>query len=182
MALPIPANEMYELEDPATFINAMAGAVTPVSIVTTDGPAGKFGMTVSAVSSVSADPPTVLACINQRSPACDAIRENGVFCINLLSNTQSTIANNFAGRSVNGNAPYDFSIAEWTTAKSGSAILLNATASFDCVVSQLHIAGTHLIVIGEVLGTFASENTALGYKNREYQSIVPLPANQLSEE
>ena len=181
MVLPILAPEMHELEDPTAFITAMAGAVTPVSIVTTDGPAGKFGMTVSAVSSVSADPPTVLACINQRSPACEAIRENGVFCINLLSDKHQSLADNFAGRAESGES-YDFNKGDWLQAKSGAHMLMSATASFDCVVTQAHIAGTHLIVIGEVLSAKASDNKALGYKNREYQAIMPLPANNISEE
>ena len=52
----------------AAFVEGMRGAVTGVNIVTTDGAAGRFGVTVSAFSSVSAEPPMVLVCINQRSP------------------------------------------------------------------------------------------------------------------
>jgi len=80
------AGEIYaEHEAAPVFVEAMAAAVSPVSIVTTNGPAGRFGLTVSAVTSVSADPPLVLACINKKSPLLSAIRTNKLFCINMLS-------------------------------------------------------------------------------------------------
>ena len=71
----------------AQFTAAMGLAATGVSVVTTDGPAGRFGLTVSAVSSVSAEPPLVLCCINRKSPAMAAVEANGVFAVNLLSGT-----------------------------------------------------------------------------------------------
>src|SRR5690242_13985198 len=67
------------------FTAAMGLAATGVSVVTTDGLQGRFGLTVSAVSSVSADPPLVLVCINRKSPAVAAVDGNGVFAVNLLS-------------------------------------------------------------------------------------------------
>ena len=97
-------------EDPDRFVAAMAGAATQVSVVTTDGAAGRFGVTVSAFSSVSAEPPLVLVCINRRSPAIAAITANNAFCVNLLGDDQSDIANCFAGRP-GAIAPYDFTCA-----------------------------------------------------------------------
>lgn len=61
------------------FIDAMGQAVTGVTIITTSGGAGRAGITVSAVSSVTADPPVLLACIHRDSPACDKVRRNGIF-------------------------------------------------------------------------------------------------------
>ena len=58
--------------DRDAFVEAMSRAVSGVSIVTTDGQAGRFGQTVSAMSSVSADPPLLLVCINRKSPTCTA--------------------------------------------------------------------------------------------------------------
>jgi len=80
------------------FINAMSGAVTGVNVITTDGRAGRFGITVSAMCSVSADPPMLLACINRRSPVCSAILSNQVYCVNVLSASQRDLADSFAGR------------------------------------------------------------------------------------
>ncbi|MDT8873082.1 flavin reductase family protein [Komagataeibacter rhaeticus] len=83
------------------FISAMGHAAHSVSVVVTDGDAGRMGVTVSAVSSVSADPPMILACINRKSPAVAAICANGSMTINMLAATQHDISDVFSGRSQN---------------------------------------------------------------------------------
>ena len=50
------------------FVAAMGHVAAPVAVITTDGPAGRFGITVSSVTSASADPPMMMACINPPSP------------------------------------------------------------------------------------------------------------------
>ena len=151
----------------------MAHAVTAVSIVTTDGAAGRFGMTVSAIASVSAEPPTVLACINRRSPAVEAIDGNGVFCVNMLSYEQRALAQCFAGRPETG-APYDFEIADWHTATTGAPTLIGATASFDCLLDASYDAGTHRIVIGRVQSVTGCDTAPLAYAQRAFQTLHPL--------
>ncbi len=161
------------LESPSTFIEAMAAAATPVSIITTDGPAGCFGITVSAVVSVSADPPIVLACINRRSPAVSAIDGNGVFCVNMLGAHQSGLANCFAGRPDDGVA-FDFRRGDWREAASGAPVLQTAAASFDCALEGSREAGTHRIVTGRVLRACSSERQPLAYSRRAYRVLQPL--------
>ncbi len=151
----------------ADFTNAMASAVTGVSIVTTDGIAGRFGITVSSVSSVSADPPLVLVCINRRSPACAAIHTNGVFCVNLLSTQQQELANTFAGRPSRGE-PFDFAGAEWCEGLSGAPRFGGAVATFDCLVEQTHEAGSHNLFIGRVVAVGGSVADPLLYTGRAY--------------
>lgn len=160
-------------EDPSRFVAAMAGAATQVSVVTTDGVAGQRGVTVSAFSSVSAEPPLVLVCINRRSPAVAAIDANGTFCVNLLRDDQSEIANCFAGRSTEF-APYDFACAEWGLAETGAPILLGAAASFDCTVEAAHDAGTHRIFIGRVAQALSQDAAPLAFSNRAYQALRPI--------
>ncbi|MCK5324853.1 MAG: flavin reductase, partial [Woeseiaceae bacterium] len=50
-----------------TFTNAMRHAVSSVSIVTTDGTHGRYGLTISSMTSVSADPPMLLVCVNRNN-------------------------------------------------------------------------------------------------------------------
>ncbi len=111
--------QRLQQDQPQPFLTAMSGAVTQVSVVTTNGTAGRFGVTVSAFTSVSADPPLVLVCINRRSPVVKAIEENGCFCVNLLDDRQSTVADCFSGRSDPLTA-YDFSCANWRLEATGS--------------------------------------------------------------
>ncbi|VTR21029.1 4-hydroxyphenylacetic acid hydroxylase [Actinobacillus pleuropneumoniae] len=78
------------------FRNAMAHLSAAVSIVTTNGSAGKIGITVSSVCSVTDTPPTLLFCINQSSSVHDIIKQNGKVCINVLSHEQEEMAKHFA--------------------------------------------------------------------------------------
>ncbi len=155
------------IADANSFVDAMRRAVTGVNIVTTDGPAGRFGLTVSAFSSVSAEPPTVLVCINKRSPARDAVLANGKFCVNLLSTDQRWLADTFAGRPASG-APYDFNCASWHSSITGSPVLDGAVASFDCEVDTALSSGSHTIFIGRALAVEDESAVPLIYTNRRY--------------
>lgn len=155
------------------FLAAMRHAVTAVSLVTTNGQAGELGITVSAFSSVSAEPPLVLVCIKRQSQIEGMIRRNGVFCVNVLSANQSELANAFAGRS-DQIEPYDFSAAQWTHGITGARRLVGATASFECEMYNAIEAGTHSILIGRVIGLVASEEIPLAYQNRAYRRPASL--------
>ena len=66
------------------------GKVT--AVVTTDGPGGRYGATVSAFSSVSADPPTILVCLKSESRIARAVAVNGTLCVNVLPQGGADIA------------------------------------------------------------------------------------------
>jgi len=150
------------------FIAAMRGAAAGVNIVTTDGTAGRWGVTVSAFSSVSAEPPSVLVCVNRQSPVCAAILENGNFCVNVLSTGQRGLADTFAGFPAEGDA-YDFCRAAWTRATSGAPRLAGCVASFDCGVNSAMDVGTHTIFIGVVRSAESGDADPLLYTNRTYR-------------
>jgi flavin reductase (DIM6/NTAB) family NADH-FMN oxidoreductase RutF len=149
------------------FIQAMGRAVSGVTVVATDGKAGRFAVTVSAMSSVSAEPPLVLACIRRGSPANRAIRANRVFAISVLADCQAHVSDNFAGRPRQG-APFDFSIGDWRAEVTGAPCLDGAAASFDCALWSCHEAGSHTIFIGRVLAAGESEAAPLLYTGRSY--------------
>ncbi len=164
---------MQTQEATANFISAMGAAATGVSIVTTEGEAGKFGLTVSAISSVSADPPMLLACVNRKSPAVAAMMQNGRFAVNLLGSNNQDVAEMFAGRPKSGN-PYDFTRHGWEEGETGLPVLGDATASFECEIECSQDAGSHRIFIGRVIN--ARRNTAepLVYCNRAFGRVAQL--------
>jgi flavin reductase (NADH) len=63
--------------DQSEFREAMAHLPAAVNILTTDGPNGRCGITLSAVCSVTDDPPTVLVCVNRASAMHDVFKANG---------------------------------------------------------------------------------------------------------
>lgn len=156
------------------FLDAMARVVASVTIVTTDGPAGRFGVTVSAMCSVSADPPLLLVCINRKSPSCRAVRANRAFAVSVLGTAQRHLAQTFAGRPTRGR-PFDFAGASWHRGRSGAPILDGAVAAFDCRLLQAQEAGTHTIFVGEVLAASTSPGEPLLYGRRAYRCPAPLP-------
>lgn len=149
------------------FVNAMSAAVTGVNVITTDGAAGRFGLTVSAMSSVSADPPMVLICINRRSPACPALCMNRTFCVNVLSAQQRHLADTFAGRPARG-MPYEFDDAIWTPGSTGLPCLVDAVSTFECVLDTALDSGSHTIFIGRVIAASKGAGSPLLYTGRAY--------------
>ena len=162
-----------ESVDVDTFVGAMRMQATAVNLVTSDGPGGKTGVTVSAMTSVSAEPPLLLACVNRRSPSVAVIRQNGVFCINALSAEQSELANTFAGRPSSGQ-PFDFSTAEWVQLTTSAPALVDAVANLDCVIHDIVEAGSHTIFIGRVVGAAHRNVKPLVYCDRTYLAPGPL--------
>ncbi|MCY1667513.1 flavin reductase [Rhizobium sp. SL86] len=168
-----PGTSGGEAEGPTkvAFRNAMARLAAAVHIVATDGPAGRFGFTASAVCSVTDTPPTLLVCVNKASSSLEALRQNGVLCVNTLSPRQQALSVLFGG----GPAMEDrFRAAEWTPAPSGASQLDGALISFDCRVASVAEEGTHRILFCRVLGiTEGSETEALVYFARNYHEIRP---------
>lgn len=152
------------------FLNAMSRAASSVCVVTTDGIGGKAGMTVSAMTSVSIDTPkpSLLVCINGQASACDAIRTNRVFCANLLTEDQAAISDSFAGRTGLKGADR-FDCASWHTGATGSPMLDDGLAGFDCTLVHDILVGSHRIFIGEVEELrLAGSGTPLVYFDRGY--------------
>ncbi len=83
---------------PAEFIAAMGKCASAVNVITTDGVGRRFDVTASAMSSVSAEPPLLLACVNRNNLASAAIDQNGGFCVNVVEAEQQQVAQVFAGQ------------------------------------------------------------------------------------
>jgi flavin reductase (DIM6/NTAB) family NADH-FMN oxidoreductase RutF len=152
------------------FLHGMSYAAATVNVVTTDGVAGRHGVTVSAMVSVSADTPqpTLLVCIHHLSPVVAAVLENGVFCVNVLRDDQAHISDNFAGRSgAHGAAKFD--CAHWTTQLTGAPRVVDSLVAFDCRVIASERVGSHFVVFGSVQDIFvAGVGAPLIYANRAY--------------
>ncbi|MDG1531185.1 MAG: LysR substrate-binding domain-containing protein [Paracoccaceae bacterium] len=158
------------------FLTGMSCAACTVNIVTTDGPAGRAGVTVSAMSSVSADTPqpTLLVCVHHLSPAADLILENGVFCVNVLRDDQGYISDTFAGR-FKDQVGDKFECTDWVNMSTGSPRVADPLVGFDCRVKSSEKVGTHYVFIGEVEDLYVRENgSPLIYANRAYGSATPI--------
>jgi flavin reductase len=160
--------------DADRFREAMRLMATGVSVVTTDGPAGRFGVTVSSMCSLSLEPPSVLACVHHLSPAFKAIIANGVFCANVLAAEQSRVSDSFAGRVVELKDD-KFGCAQWDVLHSGSPVLKDALIAFDCRLSRDVEFGSHRILMGTVVDLRSKDGRPLVYADRAYRSVTEKP-------
>jgi flavin reductase (DIM6/NTAB) family NADH-FMN oxidoreductase RutF len=163
-------NEMTNADLKQRFFDGMSHAACTVNVVTTDGKAGRAGVTVSAMSSVSADTPqpTLLVCVHHKSASAGAILENGVFCVNVLRDDQSFISDTFAGRFKTEDGD-KFSCAQWTTQRTGAPRVIDPLVAFDCRLVSGERIGTHHVFLGQVEDIFVAERgSPLIYANRAY--------------
>ena len=147
------------------FRHAMRRTAAGVAVVTTLRREQQSGLTVSSFVSLSFAPPSILVCLNGESSTLDAIRESGVMAVNILADHQIGIAEVFAGGQ-RGEARFDH--GEWISLETGSPVLKEAIATFDCRLATTFEFGTHHIVIGEVMAVEVGEATPLLYHARTY--------------
>lgn len=80
-----------------SFRDAMASCAAGVHVITTDGAAGRYGITMTAVTPVTDEPLTVMLCINRSARIIPILSENGDLCINTLADEHQDVAEHFAG-------------------------------------------------------------------------------------
>jgi flavin reductase (DIM6/NTAB) family NADH-FMN oxidoreductase RutF len=156
--------------EPSEFRRILGHWVTGVAVVAARSTAGKLcGLTANAVTSVSLDPPLVLACIEKSADSHDCIREGGAFSINVLASDQERLARRFAAWDI----PEKFEGIAHMAGVTGAPILEDALAWVECRVHAEHTAGDHTIFIGEVVGGDAREGTPLLYYRGGYGRFTP---------
>ena len=158
---------MSDAVDPDLFRQAMRRTAASVAVVTTDGPAGPAGLTVSSLCSLSITPPSLIFCADKTSRTLSALMANGVFAANFLSEEQQLIADVFAGL-LPDFADRRFAAGSWSPLVTGSPALVGALCTFDCRVTQTFDAETHTIVTGAVLHVRSAGAEPLVFSHRRY--------------
>lgn len=154
--------------DGAAFREVMASLPTAVSVVTAmDENGAPRGLTCSAVCSVSADPPQILVCINQRNGSLAAIRHSGAFVVNVLGSAAAQLSDQFASPLAE-----KFADVSWRPAPSSGLPVLDGSAHafIDCELTADISSGSHAILVGSVqaCGTDFDAMHPLLYWRRSY--------------
>jgi flavin reductase (DIM6/NTAB) family NADH-FMN oxidoreductase RutF len=153
------------------FRTAMRRLAAGVSVITVGQGNDITGMTVTSVSSLSVDPPTLIVSINRDSSSWPLLKRHRFFGVNILTADQLDIAERFSGKDgLKGAAR--FAGAQWITLVSGVPLLAGALSAIDCEVEDIVERHSHAIVIGRVLDMrLASRSTALAYWQGQYVAI-----------
>jgi flavin reductase (DIM6/NTAB) family NADH-FMN oxidoreductase RutF len=152
----------------AEYVAAVAQHVASVCVITTVFEGERFGLTATAIASVTATPARLLVCVNKSGLSHDKIVRSGRFCVNVLTEAQHLIATAFAGAK----AAERFALGEWTTLATGAPALVDAAASFDCRLAEVCGQSTHSVLFGDVLATrHRAGEDALLYGVRRYRQM-----------
>ena len=148
---------------------AMGRFATGVTVLTTLTAGHDHAMTANAITSVSLDPMLVLACVEVDARFHDAIREAGVWGISILDASQRATADwlSTQGRPLHGQLDR---IAHRRGEATGVALLEDSLAALEVRTTDMHAAGDHSIVVGEVvsLSTTDHPGDALVYYRSRY--------------
>ncbi len=154
-----------------SFRSALRHLAGGVSVITTGQGADRTGLTVTSLSSLSAEPPTVMFGLNLSSSSFPVLARHRSFGVNFLNATQKQIADRFAGRGGE-KGPARYAGANWSEGATGAPLLEGALAALDCEVEELIERHSHAIVIGRVREVrLGGDDAALVYWRGDYERL-----------
>ena len=141
---------------------------TGVAVLTVcDTAQNPHGVTVNSFTSVSANPPLVLVCIDKRARIHDRLEGGGNFAVNMLRDDQELISRRFASSQGD-----QFQEIGYTLGMSGAPVLEDVIAAVECRIVNLVDGGDHTIVVGEVEATHVHEGKPLLYFRGGYNQLT----------
>jgi flavin reductase (DIM6/NTAB) family NADH-FMN oxidoreductase RutF len=153
---------------PETFRSALGAYATGVTVVTAIGENGPSGATANAVTSLSLDPPMMLACLDRGSRTLTSVRAQGRFGVNALAAGQGVLAERFSGK--------EPEAAKWEgvpwTESEGLPRLEGALMWVACELRDLIDGGDHLILTGNVLEADSREGQPLLFHRGGYRDLL----------
>ncbi|MBD8004532.1 flavin reductase family protein [Bacillus norwichensis] len=162
-------NEVQEKVTSESFRNAIGHFTSGVSVITSKLDGQDYGITASAVSSVSLDPPMLLVCVNQNAGTCNAISKSRFFTVNILEKNQVETAKRFATPQSD-----KFQGVDASRTENGLLILNESLVVFECEVAEEITGGTHSVFLGKVKSIKVSKKDPLVYYRGKFGNFLPL--------
>ena len=131
--------------EPLSFREALGHYASGITVITSQLEGEPIGFTCQSFYSVSTSPPLVSFSVMASSASYPKIRQAGRFVVNILSDEQAGISNQFARKGTD-----KWHAVEWQQSPLGNPIIAGSLHWLDCEINAEHAAGDHLIVIGEV--------------------------------
>jgi flavin reductase (DIM6/NTAB) family NADH-FMN oxidoreductase RutF len=158
-------NDTGEIE--RQFRSVMRRLAGGVSIITAGRDDNITGMTVTSLTSLSADPPRLLVSINKQASSFALIERYRLFGVNILGSDQQGLASRFSNGRLKGRERFEG--AEWLPGSSGVPLLGQSLATIECQVEEIIERHSHGIVVGRLLSFDLSHRlSGLVYWNGQY--------------
>ena len=142
------------------FRKLLGSWATGVTVVTARDGERVHGMTVSAFTEVSLEPPLVLVCAEREANTRPFIDAGGVFAVNVLAEGQEAISDKFASKKDEWTR---FDSLDFELGGNGAPILSGVVGSLECRVVAAHEHGDHIVYVGHVEAVQYSERPPLLY-------------------
>jgi flavin-dependent trigonelline monooxygenase, reductase component len=155
-----------------SFFEIMASFPSGVAVITTaDANGTPYGLTTTSLSSVSADPATLLVCVDLSSRTLPVVRSTGRFIVNFMRAGRSDLSLLFASK-----ADDKFGHVAWRLTPGGLPLLEHdALAWAECTTEQELEVGDHVVLIARVDdgGVFGQGLAPLMYYRRSWGVWTP---------
>lgn len=156
------------------FKSALRRFASGITVITARADGQDHGMTASAFSSLSLNPPQILVCVARSAAMHAVLMDAGAFGVTLLADTQQPLSDRFAGRFPKDQDRFaDLEISRGPD--SGAAWLPGGLAWLDCRVARALDGGDHTIFVGEVTAARSNDalepHTALLYLAGRYRTV-----------
>lgn len=152
-----------DIVDPDVFRHVIGHFASGVTVVTAEEDGRRYGMTASAVTSLSLEPPMLLICLNSRTRTQGAVSRTGRFAVNILGEDHGTVAERFAAPSDEQLGVDKFTGLAVSTGRCGNPLLSDALAWLECRVVQSVTGGSHRVFLAEVMSAEAGQGAPLTY-------------------
>lgn len=163
MARPAFNTADLAVEDFRQALRRLAGGVTVVASRGTDGL--PRGIVMTAVMSLSFDPPSMLIAVNRNATLLPALTESGIFSINMVDSQSEAWCNAFFAAEPGSR----FKPEDWDGQSFDAPVLRDAAASVVCEVDQAEPFGSHMVIRGLVReATFRHDRHGLIYLDGRY--------------
>lgn len=173
---PVPADRTAQdrAGHRAAFLEQMRRVPGSVAVVASTEGDEQGGLVVTAWSSLCADPPMILVCVNRSASAHDLIVRSGAFGLSLLPLDAGDVVGHFSGKSgLTGKERFVAPL--WAAGPNGQPLLERAVVAFECRTEAVHIHGTHSILIGRVDAMRRDDaGQAMVYLDGRYAAATPV--------
>jgi flavin reductase (DIM6/NTAB) family NADH-FMN oxidoreductase RutF len=155
--------------DAKTFWQVLGQRPIGVSIVTARGPDGPAGFLALSASHVTADPPSMLVSIDDRTSALAAVLHGRHFAVNYLPADAKAVAEMFGGRTESKGADR-FAPEEWESLESGAPVFKRAIAAIDCALANSFRYSSTTIAVGRVVAARSGGGTPLVFQRGQFST------------
>ena len=154
--------------DAANFRHVLGHFASGVTVITTcDTDARPTGLTASAFTSVSLEPPLILVCVDHKSQSYPALLEHGRFAVNILSTQQEAVSRRFATTRLD-----KFDEVPYRLSALGLPLIEGAVAHLECTTVSTHVEGDHTIFVGRVESAGVAPGQPLLYFRAKYDRLT----------